>query len=55
MVNTDCVKVFNLIQAWDELTTYQVRYSVKYHVLHNLWYEVGAGVKIEVRHKVWFD
>ena len=55
MINIDCVKVFNLIQAWNELT-YQVRHSVKYHhVLDDLWYEVGAQVKIEVRHKVWLD
>lgn len=54
MINTDCLKVFNLIQAWNELT-YQVKYSLKYDVLNNLWYEIGAQVKIEVRHKVWDD
>ena len=47
MINTDCVKVFDMKQVWDELT-YQVSYPVRDQVRIQLWNELRSKVHFQV-------
>ena len=47
MINTDCVKVFDMKQVWDELT-YQVIYPVRDQVRIQLWNELRSKVHFQV-------
>ena len=54
MINTDCVKVFDLKKVWDEVSE-MVRYRKSTQVWDQVWEQVSDQVEYQVGHKVWYD
>ena len=62
MINTDCVKVFELNQLWNQVSDQvewkvsgKVRDQVWLQVRYKVWDQVQFWVRFKVKYQVWHD